>query len=270
VEFDHAVAELQTLVETLERESDERALMLLELVDAIHRPALELILAGELDHPIAAAVLAMYGLAELDEREQVEAALDDIRPYIESHGGSLELLSVHAGVVHVRMSGSCRGCAASAITLRRGIERRLRERYPNFAEIVAHEDDEPAGAGNGAGARSSGAVHARAPRFRDAVALAALAGGKPAVVEVDGEAVLVLAIDGEPYAFRDRCPVETDRRLSLAGGRLAGSVLVCPWHNCAYDARTGMRVDDQPQAAPLEAVPVALRDGVVQVAVNVA
>ena len=83
MEFDQAVAELDTLVATLERDEDERALMLLQLMDAIHRPAIELILKGELDHPVAEAVLAMYGLVELDARLEAEEALAEIRPYIE-------------------------------------------------------------------------------------------------------------------------------------------------------------------------------------------
>src|SRR5687767_6947162 len=122
MEFDQAVKKLETLVGTLEREGDERAMLLLELVDAIHRPAIELIAHGELDHPIAMAVLTMYDLIEVDEQIQVEEALDQVRPYIESHGGGLELLEVDDGVVHVRLSGSCSGCAASAMTLRRGVE----------------------------------------------------------------------------------------------------------------------------------------------------
>ena len=47
----------------------------------------------------------------------------------------------------------------------------------------------------------------------------------------------MLNVDGEPYAFRNVCPV--DGRNPLDGGRLTGTVLVCPWHNCAYDARIG-------------------------------
>jgi nitrite reductase/ring-hydroxylating ferredoxin subunit len=45
---------------------------------------------------------------------------------------------------------------------------------------------------------------------------------------------------------------------------------VCPWHNCAYDVRSGKRADDEPGAADLAVVPVAVHDGVVKVAVNVA
>jgi Fe-S cluster biogenesis protein NfuA/nitrite reductase/ring-hydroxylating ferredoxin subunit len=271
VEFDQAVAELDTLIGTLEREEDERALLLLQLIDAIHRPALELILAGELDHPVAGAVLAMYDLAPLDERLQVEEALDEVRPYIESHGGGLELIDVEDGVVHVRMSGSCNGCAASSITLRRGVEEKLRERVEGFKEVVAHEPEgeEAADQQNGAGGPTLLQIEdLRKPVFVDAGSLADLEPGELKAVEVDGKSILIVNVEGEPYAFRNVCP--TDGRSPLDGGRLAGTVIVCPWHNCAYDARSGKRADDEPGAADLAVVPVAVRDGALQVAVNVA
>jgi len=291
MEFDQAVAALDTLVETLERDGDERALMLLELIDAIHRPALGLIVAGDLDDPIAQAVLTMYDLAAVDERVQVEEALDEIRPYIESHGGGIELLDVEAGgVVHVRMNGSCHGCAASALTLRRGVEEKLRERLDWFREVVAHDPEgeaapsSPPGsfelpllqiapfggsAGNGGGTEAAAAApKLKRPVFVDAGAFADLPAGTLKAVDADGTSVVILNVDGEPYAFRNLCPVEG--RLPLDGGRLTGSVLVCPWHNCAYDARSGKRVDDEPGQPSLAVVPVAVSAGVLQVAVNVA
>src|SRR5215210_7357323 len=141
MEFDKAVAELEALVETLEREGDERALLLLELVDAIHRPALRALAEGELGDASARAVLGMYGIVEVDDRIRVEEALDTVRPYIHSHGGEVELLKLQDGIVHLRLSGSCHGCAASAMTLKRGIEAALREHWPGFEEIVAHEPE---------------------------------------------------------------------------------------------------------------------------------
>src|SRR4051794_38652334 len=143
MDFDRAVAELDTLVATLEREGDERALLLLQLIDAIHRPALERIAAGDLQDPAARALLAVYELVELDPMTQVQEALDEVRPYIHSHGGEVELLAVDQGVVRLRLSGACQGCAASAMTLQRGIEGALQEHFPAFEKVVA-EDPEPA------------------------------------------------------------------------------------------------------------------------------
>lgn len=291
MEFDEAVAQLGTLVETLERDGDERALLLLDLMDFVHRPGLELIVGGQTDHPIALALLSMYGLAPVDERIEAEEALDEIRPYIEGHGGALELVDVQDGVISVRMSGACNGCAASAMTLRRGIEGKLRERLDWFKEVVAlePEDDEAEQAGAGASlpllhiepmskaGEQSGAATAellqieklRRPVFVEVGAFDDLAEGALKAVDVEGRSVLVLKLDGEPYAFVNICP-SAGARLPLDGAKVSGSVIVCPWHNCAYDARSGKRVDDEPDAPALAVVPIAVIDGALQVAANVA
>jgi Fe-S cluster biogenesis protein NfuA/nitrite reductase/ring-hydroxylating ferredoxin subunit len=256
VEFGKAVAELDALVATLEREGDERALLLLELVDAIHRPALALIAGGEHEHPIARALLAMYDLAPTEPEVQVEEALDSVRPYIESHGGAVELLDVDGGVVHLRLTGACDGCAGSAMTLRRGIEAALRERFPAFERIEQHAPETPL----------LQIADLRRPVFAEVGAGGDVPPGELRLVEADGVAVLLTAVDGEIYAFRNGCPVDG---LPLEGGRLTGAVLVCPWHNCAYDARSGQRLD-APGEAGLPVLPVALDGGRLKVAVNVA
>jgi Fe-S cluster biogenesis protein NfuA/nitrite reductase/ring-hydroxylating ferredoxin subunit len=259
MDFDTAVAELDALVQTLEREGDERALLLLQLIDAIHRPALERILAGDLEHPAARALLAMYDLAEVDETTLVEEALDEVRPYIHSHGGEVELLDVHDGIVRLRLRGACHGCAASAMTLRRGIEQALRERYPAFREIAAEASvPEPSGLLQ--------IAPMKRPVFVDVGEVKELGFGTLRGVVADGVPILVANVEGEIYAFRNACPI--DGR-PLDGGKLAGPVLICPWHNCAYDARSGKRADDEPGAG-LAVVPIALEQGAVRVAVNVA
>jgi Fe-S cluster biogenesis protein NfuA/nitrite reductase/ring-hydroxylating ferredoxin subunit len=261
MEFDKAVAELDALVETLEREGDERALLLLQLVDAIHRPALDRIAAGDTQNPIAQALLQMYDITPPDDEVLVEEALDEVRPYIHSHGGQVELLGVADGVVELRMSGSCAGCAASAMTLKRGIEEALRQHYPGFKEVVAEEDE------GQAAPQLLQIENLRKPVFVDAEAGASLAPGQLVATELDGIELLLANLEGEVYALRDGCPVDGN---SLGGARLTPEgVIVCPWHNCAYDVRTGNRVDGEASDG-LRVVPVAMRNGTVQVAVNVA
>jgi Fe-S cluster biogenesis protein NfuA/nitrite reductase/ring-hydroxylating ferredoxin subunit len=186
-----------------------------------------------------------------------------VRPYVESHGGRVELVGVDDGRVTVRMSGACHGCAASAMTLRRGIEQALREHYPAFREVIA---EEPSALSPQPSAPKLLQIEdLRRPVFEDAGPP-----GEPGelrALEAEGVNVLLVNVGGEVYAFRNGCPVDG---LPLEGGRLTEEgVLVCPWHNCAYDARSGKRIDD-PGEPGLPVVPVALRNGAVQVAVNVA
>ena len=71
--------------------------------------------------------------------DQVNEALDTIRPAIQLDGGDIELQSVEGGVVTVHLLGTCESCPISPVTLRHGVERILRERVPGITEVVAIE-----------------------------------------------------------------------------------------------------------------------------------
>ena len=70
-------------------------------------------------------------------REKIEAALSRIRPVLQADGGDVELVEVSDGVVKLRLTGACDGCAMATLTLRAGIERVLKEQVPEVKEVVA-------------------------------------------------------------------------------------------------------------------------------------
>jgi Fe-S cluster biogenesis protein NfuA len=65
----------------------------------------------------------------------VETVLDEMRPYLMSDGGNVELVELDGPIVKLRLQGACGSCPSSAMTLRMGIERRLKEMIPEIAEI---------------------------------------------------------------------------------------------------------------------------------------
>lgn len=67
--------------------------------------------------------------------ENVETVLDEMRPYLMADGGNVELVELDGPVVKLRLQGACGSCPSSAMTLRMGIERRLREYIPEIAEV---------------------------------------------------------------------------------------------------------------------------------------
>ncbi|MDJ0715513.1 MAG: NifU family protein [Prochloraceae cyanobacterium] len=67
--------------------------------------------------------------------ENVEQVLDDLRPYLMADGGNVELVDIDGPIVKLRLQGACGSCPSSAMTLRMGIERRLREFIPEIAEV---------------------------------------------------------------------------------------------------------------------------------------
>ena len=70
-------------------------------------------------------------------REKVEAALKEIRPSLQAEGGDVELVDVENGIVKVRLTGACGGCPMSQMTLKQGIERRIKEAMPEILSVDA-------------------------------------------------------------------------------------------------------------------------------------
>ncbi len=71
-------------------------------------------------------------------REDVQAALDTVRPQLQADGGDCELVDVTSdGTVKVRLTGACGGCPMSQMTLKMGIERVLKERVPSVKTVEA-------------------------------------------------------------------------------------------------------------------------------------
>jgi Fe-S cluster biogenesis protein NfuA len=75
----------------------------------------------------------------MDTIDRIEKTLDTLRPYIASHRGQVEVVDFDEseGVLLVRLGGTCHGCAASTITLKQGIESRLREAVPEVKHVEA-------------------------------------------------------------------------------------------------------------------------------------
>jgi Fe-S cluster biogenesis protein NfuA len=67
--------------------------------------------------------------------ENIEIVLDELRPYLLADGGNVELVEVEGPVVRLRLQGACGSCPSSAMTLRMGIERKLRETIPDIGEV---------------------------------------------------------------------------------------------------------------------------------------
>jgi Fe-S cluster biogenesis protein NfuA len=94
--------------------------------------ALERLVEDEL----VASLLVLHGLHPKDTETRVVEALDKVRPYLGSHAGGVELLGVDpAGVVHLRLEGSCDGCPSSTMTVKLAIERAIEEAAPEVTAV---------------------------------------------------------------------------------------------------------------------------------------
>ncbi|MCE5210716.1 MAG: NifU family protein [Deltaproteobacteria bacterium] len=71
-------------------------------------------------------------------KEEVQKAIDLIRPGLQADGGDVELVDVSAdGIVKVKLTGACRGCPMSQMTLKMGIEKAIKKQIPSIKEVIA-------------------------------------------------------------------------------------------------------------------------------------
>ncbi|MBD3220550.1 NifU family protein [bacterium] len=67
--------------------------------------------------------------------ERIKAVLETIRPALQADGGDVEFIDFHDGVVTVRMKGACGNCPMSMMTLKQGIERRMKAEIPEVESV---------------------------------------------------------------------------------------------------------------------------------------
>jgi Fe-S cluster biogenesis protein NfuA len=79
--------------------------------------------------------MAGKGGGEKGMRENVEKALEKIRPALRADGGDVELIDVVEGVVKVRLTGACGGCPMSQMTLKMGVEKIIKQDVPEVKSV---------------------------------------------------------------------------------------------------------------------------------------
>jgi Fe-S cluster biogenesis protein NfuA len=85
---------------------------------------------------IVGGLLLLHGLHPLSMEDRVRQALEQVRPYLHSHGGNVELLGIDDGVARLRLEGSCKGCPSSAVTMKQTIEEAILAKAPDLIGLV--------------------------------------------------------------------------------------------------------------------------------------
>jgi Fe-S cluster biogenesis protein NfuA len=88
---------------------------------------------------VVAHLLLLHGLHPVPVEARVQSALEEMRPYLGSHGGDVELLGVEEGVVRLMLQGTCSGCPSSTQTLKHGIEEAIHKAAPDIERIEAQD-----------------------------------------------------------------------------------------------------------------------------------
>jgi Fe-S cluster biogenesis protein NfuA/nitrite reductase/ring-hydroxylating ferredoxin subunit len=206
--------------------------------------------------PVVEGLLLLHGLHPLDVDTRIQQALDRVRPYLGSHAGGVRYLGVTDGVARLRLEGSCHGCPSSTVTVQLAIEGAVQDAAPEVTEVVVEgmtappgpallqigpRPDEvpggplPGGAPPGAGAPASSAGGEWVP-----LPDIGPPSSRPVTATAGDLAVLVCAVRGTLYAYRDGCP---SCGAPLGAGRLDREVLTCPCGSRYDVCRAGAGLD---------------------------
>ncbi|HET9893550.1 MAG TPA: NifU family protein [Streptosporangiaceae bacterium] len=204
-----------------------------------HGKAGAAIMAAMTEDPLVDSLLLLHDLHPLDVDARVQRALDQVRPYLGSHAGGVRYLGISGGIAKLRLEGSCHGCPSSAVTVKTAIEGAIMTAAPEIIEVVVEGMTTP----------SEPALLQIRPRSADPegggwVTLPPIGppSARPVVSQAAGTPVLICAVRGTLYAYRDACG---GCGSSLADGVLDREQLTCPGCGARYNVRlAGQGIDD--------------------------
>jgi Fe-S cluster biogenesis protein NfuA/nitrite reductase/ring-hydroxylating ferredoxin subunit len=278
------VARIETLLEEIESLEDQNARskaaevvgVLLELYGEGLARVMEMVSQGKesertfealAEDELVSHLLLLHGLHPLDVQTRVVRALEEVRPYLQSHGGNVELLGVEEGVARLRLQGSCSGCPSSTMTLKLAIEEAVLKAAPDLerieAEGVAEPSPKPATtfvAGPTLRRKEKERPEQDGASWTVVGGLPQLSGGGMLLKEISGEPVLFLKLGDDFYAYRHLCP---GCGKSLQQGSLKGAELTCSGCGHRYNVRRAGRCLDALQLH-LEPIPLLVSEVAVE------
>lgn len=208
-----------------------------------------------LEEDIVRALLFVHGLHPVPVEERLAGALDSVRPYMESHGGDIELISIEEGIALLRLEGHCKSCPSSTVTMELAVRRAIEDACPDLDGIEVEGMQE--------GREPAFKLPPGAPAWHIVGSESELNGRQLQTLRVDGSSVMLARVGDQRYAYRDYCPSCHE---PLDGAELHDSVLSCP-RGHRFDLLRAGRCQDQPEVH-LDPFPLITSGGFVKVAVS--
>jgi len=266
----HARATVEELVQALLDLYGEGLARILELTAQSEASGNELIKIFTKDD-LLSSLLLLHELHPEDIETRVARALVEVRPYLKSHGGNVELVKIDNDVAYLRLEGSCHGCPSSTITLKLAIEEAIYKAAPDLLELKVEGVTDPP-------PRPGMPITFVPPRRRKndtqiteqhgvwttVGELNSLLEGTLKVIAIEGETLLFCQIAGTYYAYHDHCG---NCNASLNGGKIEGTTLICSSCGQHFDiCRAGRSLDTS--NVFLEPIPLLMENDKVKVALT--
>ena len=208
--------------------------------------------------PGVRGLLLIHDLHPDSLEKRLTEALDKVRPYMESHGGNVELLSLESEYAKLRLQGHCQTCPSSAVTLELAVRAAIEEACPDLAgfevEGMKQEAETPG---------TFAHMPAAAPVWTRIESATELTEGSFISVRPESDPLLICKSGGQLYAYRDHCPA---CNLPLHLGEMEGGLMICSLGHRFDIKKAGISPDDK--GLHLDPLPLLTEDGVVKVAMQ--
>lgn len=272
----HARATTEELVQALLDMYGEALARMLDLTYESRATGSDLIEIFSQDDLLGSLFL-LHELHPLAIETRIAQALVEVRPYMQSHGGNVELLRVEEGIAYLRLEGSCHGCPASTITLKLAIEEAIYKAAPDLNGLQVEGVVEPPPVPGRTMPvtfvprkrqkdEAQGQGQKQATRDNTVWSVIEGVGTRTGlqVVVVRQQPLLLCFVAGNYYAYHNRC---SSCDASLEGAKLEGTSLICASCERRYDICRAGRCLDTPELF-LEPVPLLVESGKVKVALS--
>jgi Fe-S cluster biogenesis protein NfuA len=250
--MDERVARVEQLLERVDERGEELVQALLEMYgEGLRRILAKVDPSVLVEDELLSQLLLLHDLHPVPVEHRVREALESVRPYLESHGGDVDVVAIDGDVVRLRLSGTCNGCPSSTMTLKLAIEDAIQRMAPEVERVEAEGVSAPA-------LLQLEVSDTLRGDWETVGGLPELRGRSSVVKQVAGMRLLFAALGEDLYAFRDCCP--------KCDGSLDGGELGCPDCGLTFDPRRAGRCLEQPDLS-LEPLPLLTDDaGIVKVA----
>jgi len=205
---------------------------------------------------VVKGLLLIHDLHPLNLETRLLEALDKVRPYLKSHGGNVELISLENDVARLRLQGTCQSCASSSVTLELAIRHAIEQACPDLVhfEVEGITQDKSAASLVSRRAVTDWTVIKSADQLEE---------GAWMPVRIGDMRLVICKVSDTFYAYRNRCPA---CNMPLDTGSFEGGFLSCAL-NHRYDVVHAGRCAEIP-SAHLDPLPLLVQENVVKVALT--
>jgi Fe-S cluster biogenesis protein NfuA/nitrite reductase/ring-hydroxylating ferredoxin subunit len=205
---------------------------------------------------VVKGLLLIHDLHPLNLEARLLEALEKVRPYLKSHGGNVELISLENNVARLRLQGTCQSCASSSVTLELAIRHAIEQACPDLVhfEVEGVAQDSSAASQVSRRAVTDWTVVKSAHQLEE---------GAWMPVRIGDVRLVVCKVNDTLYAYRNRCPA---CNMPLDTGSFEGGFISCAL-NHRYDVVRAGRCAEIP-SAHLDPLPLLVQENVVKVALT--